>query len=78
MVAGAGAGQRVREWVWVLKGSSGIPMEMGMSPLVTGGRDTKCAHLRNCVEPRGVTQTSETGNLKVRYSQTPVLAVTVL
>lgn len=25
----------------VLKGSSGIPMEMGMSPLVTGGRDTK-------------------------------------
>jgi len=25
----------------VLKGSSGIPMAMGVSPLMTGGRDTK-------------------------------------
>lgn len=60
-----GRGRAEGEGVGVVQGQLRIPMEMGMSPLVTGGRDTKMCTSENHVEPRGVTQTSETGNLKV-------------
>lgn len=46
----------------VLKGSSGIPVVMGMSPLMTGGRATET---RTSEKLRGLTRASRTGNLRV-------------